>query len=77
MSTGFLERHTMAKARKFKPDPGDVEVRIRPDGKVYVIAADEETLDLAEGIDPDNPVVAKRRKAKKRGKAPTPSKDAE
>ena len=57
----------MAKAKKFKPAPGDVEERIRRDGKVYVIAADEATFDLAEGIDPNNPVVRKRRKAKKGG----------
>jgi len=67
----------MAKAKKFKPDSGDVEVRIRPDGKVYVIAADEATFDLAEGIDPDNPVIVKRRKAKKGGTGPTPEANAE
>ena len=56
--------------KKYKPDPRDVELRIRPDGRVYVVAADEAAFDLAEGLDPNHPVLAKRRKAKKRGRPP-------
>ena len=51
------------------PDPGDFEVRILSDGRVCIVAADEEMFDLAEAIDPDNPDLIKRRKAKSSDKS--------
>ncbi len=44
--------------------PGELEIRIRPDGRVFIAEADEAMLDVCQALDPDNPVVAKRMKAK-------------
>ena len=52
-----------------KRKPGDYEIRISPDGRVYLVAADEAMLDLAESLDPENPAVLKRRKAKASGQS--------
>ena len=52
------------KGEGYKPDPGDFEIRILADGRAVIVAADEEMFDLAEAIDPDNPDLIKRRKAK-------------
>ena len=52
------------KGETFKPEPRDFEVRILSDGRVCIVAADDEMFDLAEAIDPDNPDLIKRRKAK-------------
>ncbi len=57
------------KGEGFKPDPGDFEVRILPGGRVCIVAADDEMFDLAEAIDPDNPDLIKRRKAKSSDKS--------
>ena len=47
-----------------KRKPGELEVRIRPDGRVFVAEADEAMLDVCEALDPENPLVVKRKKAK-------------
>ena len=47
-----------------KRKPGDLEIRIRPDGRVFVAEADEALLDVCQALDPDNPVLVKRRKGK-------------
>ena len=52
------------KKKSYKSKPGDFEVRILPDGRIYMVAADEKMFDLAESIDPDNLALTKRRKAK-------------
>ncbi len=52
-----------------KRKPGDFEVRIAPDGRVLIAAADDAMFDLAEAIDPDHPAIARRRKARARGNA--------
>jgi hypothetical protein len=44
--------------------PGDLEIRIRPDGRVFVAEADEALLDVCQALDPDNPLLVNRRKAK-------------
>jgi hypothetical protein len=44
--------------------PGDLEICIRPDGRVCVAVADEAMLDVCQALDPDNPVLVKRRKGK-------------
>ena len=48
----------------YKRKPGDLEIRIRPDGRVFVAEADEALLDVCQALDPDHPLLAKRRKAK-------------
>jgi len=57
------------KGETSKPKPGDFEVRVLSDGRVVIVAADEEMFDLAEAIDPDNPDLIKRRKAKSSDKS--------
>ena len=52
------------KKKSYKSKPGDFEVRILPDGRIYMVAADEKMFDLAEAIDPDNRALVKRRKVK-------------
>jgi len=47
-----------------KRRPGDLEIRIRPDGRVYIAEADEAMLDVCQALDPNNPVLVKRRKGK-------------
>ena len=47
-----------------KRRPGDLEIRIRPDGRVFVALADEAMLDVCQALDPDNPVFVKRGKGK-------------
>ena len=51
----------------YKPRPGDRELRIGPDGRIYMVAPDDPLFDLAEALDPDHPALQKRRKAKDRG----------
>jgi hypothetical protein len=53
-----------------KRAPGELEIRIRPDGRVFVAVADEAMLDVCQALDPDNPVVLKRRKAKSKNESP-------
>jgi hypothetical protein len=49
--------------RKVPPRrPGDLEIRIRPDGRVCIAVADEAMLDLCQALDPHNPALAKRKK---------------
>jgi hypothetical protein len=52
-----------------KRRPGDLEIRIRPDGRVFIAEADEAMLDLCEALDPDNPALVKRRKGKSRNES--------
>ncbi|MGO8702314.1 MAG: hypothetical protein ACLQVA_00745 [Candidatus Brocadiia bacterium] len=44
--------------------PGDLEIRIRPDGRVFISEADEAMLDVCQALDPENPVLVQRRKGK-------------
>lgn len=60
------------KKKPYKSQPGDFEVRILPDGRVYMVAADEALFDVAEALDPKNPALLKRRKAKASGAARDP-----
>jgi len=55
------------KKKPHRTRPGEFELRIRPDGRLYVLAADEAIMDVIEAVDPRNPDVQKRRKAKRRG----------
>ena len=55
--------------KPYKKEPGDFEVRIASDGRVYVVAADDPMFDLAEALDPNHPALIKRRKAKQREQA--------
>jgi hypothetical protein len=50
--------------KPYKRKPGDLEIRIRPDGRVFVAEADEALLDVCQALDPNHPSLAKRRKAK-------------
>ena len=52
-----------------KRKPGDLEIRIRPDGRVFIAEADEAMLDVCQALDPENPVLVKRRKAKSRNES--------
>jgi hypothetical protein len=63
-ATGAATRRYNA-ARK----PGDLEIRIRPDGRVFVAEADEAMLDVCQALDPDNPLLAQRRKAKSKNES--------
>lgn len=49
--------------------PGDLEIRIRPDGRVFVAEADEALLDVCQALDPTNPLLVTRRKAKSRNES--------
>ena len=55
--------------RPYKRKPGDLEIRIRPDGRIYVAEADDALLDVCQALDPENPLFAKRRKAKSRNES--------
>ncbi len=52
-----------------KRRPGDLEIRIRPDGRVFVALADEAMLDVCQALDPDNPVFVKRGKGKSKNES--------
>ena len=52
-----------------KRKPGDMEIRIRPDGRIFVAEADEAMLDVCQALDPDNPALVKRRKAKSKNES--------
>jgi hypothetical protein len=52
-----------------KRKPGELEIRIRPDGRVFIAEADEAMLDVCEALDPDNPVVVKRKKGRSRNES--------
>lgn len=54
---------------RYETRPGDFELRILPDGRVCIVAADEEVFDLAEALAPDDPCILRRRKAKASGKS--------
>lgn len=47
------------KNRPYKRKPGDYEIRILPDGRVVMIAPNEELIELAEIIDPNNNALPK------------------
>jgi len=55
--------------KPYKRKPGDFEIRILPDGHVCIVAGDEKMFDLAEALDPKNPSLAERRRAKASGKS--------
>jgi tRNA1(Val) A37 N6-methylase TrmN6 len=40
--------------KPYKPKPGDMEIRILNNGKVVMIIPDEELMQIARAIDPDN-----------------------
>jgi hypothetical protein len=48
----------------YRRQPGEFEVRIRPDGRLAVYGPDETMLDAIEAVDPENPSVVLRRKVK-------------
>jgi len=54
--------------KPYKRKPGELEIRIRPDGRVYMAAVDDAMLDVWAALDPENPLVIKRREAKSGGK---------
>jgi len=56
-------------ARPYKRKPGDLEIRIRPDGRVYMAALDDTMLEVWAALDPENPLVIQRREAKSRAKS--------
>ena len=61
---------------QYHPEPSDFELRILPDGRVQIVAADEAMFDLAEAIDPGHPALARRRKARERDRTPADKPDA-
>jgi len=54
----------MTKKELYERKPGDLEIRILRDGRVVVLAPDEDVLDIAEHIDPENIVLRRRREAR-------------
>ena len=56
------------KKQAYRTKPGELELRIGKDGRVYMLAADEALLDVLEAVMPDDPLVLKRRKAKTRAR---------
>ena len=57
------------KAKPYKRKPGDLEIRIRPDGRLYMSALDDAMLDVWAALDPENPLVIQRKEAKSRAKS--------
>jgi hypothetical protein len=56
--------------RKANPRrPGDLEIRIRPDGRIFIAEADEALLDVCQALDPRNPMLVKRRRMKPKSSA--------
>jgi hypothetical protein len=46
------------KNNRYKRKPGDFELRILSNGRVVMIAPDEELLEVAKAIDPNNTNLA-------------------
>ena len=63
--------------KRHKTRPGEFEIRITRDGRVFLVAADEAMFDLAEALAPDDACIAKRRKAKSNGRSSDVRTDAD
>ncbi len=44
-----------------KKDAGDMEIRILRDGRVVLVAPDEDLIEVAERIDPEHPDLRRRK----------------
>jgi hypothetical protein len=62
--TQFDVKHSTPTGYNARRKPGELEIRIRPDGRVFVAEADEAMLDVCQALDPKNPLLAKRQKVK-------------
>ena len=50
----------------------EFQIRIRRDGMVFISSVDDTILDIWADLDPENPAVVKRRKAKKSAESRSP-----
>ncbi len=42
------------KKTPYKPEPGDMEIRILNNGKVMMVLPDQKLIEIAQSLDPDN-----------------------
>ena len=63
--------------KRHRTRPGEFEIRILRDGRVFFVAADEAMFDLAKALAPDDPCIVKRRRAKSNGKSSNARRNAE
>ncbi|MBN1974252.1 MAG: hypothetical protein JW787_11470 [Sedimentisphaerales bacterium] len=52
------------KTNNYKPEPGDMEIRILNDGRVFMAVPDEKLIEIAHTLDPNNAALPAEMKLK-------------